>query len=53
LFKQLANAYSKIDDEGRSLLALAEFNLLIGKKEKCTKYAKEAKEKLNKSFLYL
>lgn len=48
LFKQLANAYSKINDEGRSLLALAEFNLLINNKEKCTKYAKEAKEKLNK-----
>jgi len=49
LFKQLASAYSKIKDEGRSLLALAEFNWLIGKKDKCTKYAKEAKEKLSKS----
>lgn len=49
LFKQLANSYSKINDEGRSLLALAEFNLLIGNKEKCTKYAKLAKEKLDGS----
>lgn len=49
LFKQLANAYSKINDEGRSLLALAEFNLLIDKKDKCRKYAKEAKEKLDQS----
>lgn len=49
LFKQLAEAYSKLGDEGRSLLALSEFNLLIGDKEKCRKYAKEAKEKLDKS----
>lgn len=47
LFKQLANAYSKTNDEGRSLLALAEFNLMIGKKDKCRKYAKAAKEKLD------
>ncbi|MBU6140384.1 MAG: M48 family metalloprotease [Proteobacteria bacterium] len=49
LFKQLANGYSRIGDEARSLLALAEFSLLIGEKEKCQKYAKEAKEKFNKS----
>ena len=49
LFKQLASGYSKIDDEGRSFLALAEYNLLIGQKEKCTKYAKSAKDKLDKS----
>lgn len=49
LLKQLANAYNKIGDEGRSLLALAEFNLLIGDKEKCRKYANDAKEKLDKS----
>lgn len=48
LFKQLAAAYSRIDDEGRSLLALAEFNLIIGEKKKCSKFAKEAKEKLAK-----
>lgn len=49
LFKQLANAYSRINDEPRSLLALAEFNLLIGQKEKCRKYAKEAKEKFSQT----
>lgn len=49
LFKQLAKGYSKINDEGRSLLALAEFNLLIGNNDKCEKLAKEAKDKLNKS----
>lgn len=49
LFKQLANAYSRIGDDARSALALAEFNLLIGNKAKCRKYAKEAKEKLDKS----
>ncbi len=49
LFKQLASAYSRTNNEGRSLLALAEFNCLIGKKEKCRKYIKEAKEKLIKA----
>ena len=49
LFKQLASAYSKIKDEGRSFLALAEFNFLQGNKEKTTKYAKKAKETLPKS----
>ncbi len=48
LFRQLASAYSKINDEGRSLLALAEFNLLIDQKDKAQKYAKDAKAKLNK-----
>ncbi len=49
LFKQLASAYSKNDDDGRALLALAEFNFLIGDKKKCKKFATEAKEKLPKS----
>ncbi len=49
LFRQLASAYSKIGDEGRSLLALSELNLLTGDKEKCRKFAKEAKEELGKS----
>ena len=49
LFKQLASAYSKINDEGRSFLALAEFNFLRGDEEKTTKYAKKAKEKLPKT----
>ena len=29
------------------MLALSEYNLLIGKKEKCRKYAKKAKDKLS------
>jgi len=49
LFRQLAIAYDKTDDKGRSMLALAEFNFLIGEKDKCKKYAKEAKEKLAKT----
>ena len=49
LFKQLASAYSKIDDEAMALLTLAEFNFLIGEKDKCHKYATEAKEKLASS----
>jgi len=52
LFRQLASAFSKINDEPRSLLALAEFNLLVGDKKKSLKYAKEAKEKLDKSQKY-
>ncbi len=49
LFKQMASAYNKINDEGRSFLALAEFNFWRGDKEKTVKYAKEAKEKLEKN----
>ncbi len=49
LFKQLANGYSKLSDEGRSLLALAEFNLLIGDNKKCLKYAKQAKNHLDEN----
>lgn len=49
LFKSLAIAYAKIKDEGRSLISLAEFNCMIDQKEKCKKYAKQAKEKLAKS----
>lgn len=48
LFKQLANAYDKNGEEGKSLLALAEYSFLIGDKEKCQKYLKNAKEKLPK-----
>lgn len=48
LYYQLASSYSKLNDEGRSMLALAQFNCLLGQKEKCTKYSKEAKEKLPK-----
>lgn len=49
IFKQLANAYSRISDDGLSLLNLAEFNLLKDEKEKARKYAKEAKKKIKKS----
>ncbi len=49
LFKQFAVAYNKIGDEGRSLLALAEYNYLSGDKKKAKNYAKEAKDKLNKT----
>jgi len=48
LYKQLANAYNKINDEGRSLLALAEYNFYRGEKDKSVKYAQEAKDKLPK-----
>jgi predicted Zn-dependent protease len=49
LFKYLGNAYAKINDEGRSMLALAEFNLLIDEKNNCSKLAKKAKEKLEEN----
>lgn len=49
LFRNLAAAYSKINDDGRSLLSLAQFNCMIGQKQKCVKYAKQAKEKLNQA----
>ena len=48
LFKQLALAYSKIGDEGMSLLSLAEFNLLIGKKDRVRDFAQSAKKELSK-----
>lgn len=49
LLRELAQAYSKNGDEARSLLALAEFNLLLGEKKKAEKYAQEAKGKFKKS----
>lgn len=49
LFKQLAAAYSKNGDEALSFLALAQYNFILRNKDKCLKYAKMAKEKLNKS----
>jgi len=48
LYQAYASAYHKINDEARSLLALAEYNFLIGDKEKTRKYAKTAKEILTK-----
>jgi predicted Zn-dependent protease len=49
IFKSLSLAYSKINDEARSFLSLAEYNCLIGKKTKCRKYAAKAKEKFKAS----
>jgi predicted Zn-dependent protease len=49
LFKQLANSYSRIDDEGRSDLALAEYYLLTENKSKCRKLAAKAKKELDKN----
>ncbi len=49
LMRNMAVAYNKIGQEGKSLLALAQFNCMIGEKEKCIKYAKQAKNKLAKS----
>lgn len=48
LYKEFATAYHKKGDEGRSLMALAEYNFAIGDKEKTRKYAKSAKDKLDK-----
>lgn len=49
LFSQLSQVYNKLGFEGKSYLALAEYNLLIEKKENATKYAKKAKETLEKN----
>lgn len=48
LYKQLGLAYSKLGDEGRSYLALAEYNYTQGNKKKTENFAKKAKEKLPK-----
>jgi predicted Zn-dependent protease len=49
IFRSLAAAYSQIGDKGRYYLALADFNLLIGSKETAIKFAKLAKESLEKN----
>lgn len=49
LFKQLSKAYNKASQSGKSYLALAEYNLLINKIKKAKKYAKKAKETLDKN----
>ncbi len=49
LLRELSIAYDKINDEGRSFLALAEYNLAINEKDKAREYAKKAKEKLDKN----
>jgi predicted Zn-dependent protease len=48
LFKNLANAYAKLNDEANANLALAEFNLLINDKEKCLKLIKKVEKNLDK-----
>ena len=47
LFKNLATAYAKINDEDNANLALAEFNLIIGDKEKCLKLVKKTIKNLD------
>ena len=49
IYKQLATAYNQNNNSGRAYLALSEFNLLTGDKEKTLKYAKLAKENLDKN----
>lgn len=49
LFKQLANAYLRIGDEGRSDLAFAEYYFLTDNKAKSRKSAKAAKAELPKT----
>lgn len=47
LFKQLSVVYNKINDEARSMAALAEYNFLLGDLKKSKKYANKAKEKFD------
>lgn len=49
LFKNLAAAYNKINDEARSMAALAEYNFLINDLKKAKKYANNAKEKFQEN----
>jgi predicted Zn-dependent protease len=46
LFYQISKSYAKLNDEGRSMLALAKFNCLIADYKKCQKYSEIAAEKL-------
>jgi len=48
LFKNLATAYAKLNDETNASLALAEFNLLINDKDKCLKLLKKLEKNLDK-----
>ncbi len=45
LYKNLASAYNRLGQDGKSFLALAEQNILISQSDKALKYAKIAKEK--------
>lgn len=47
LFRQLAIAYDKVQQTGKSYLALAQYYYLSADKEKALKYAKKAKENLS------
>jgi predicted Zn-dependent protease len=49
IFKELSNAYSQNNNHGRAYLALAEYHLLMGDKEKSIKNAELAKKNLDKS----
>lgn len=49
IFRDLADAYNKIGDDGRYNLALAEIHFLDNQKEKTIEHAKKAKEILNKN----
>ncbi len=48
LFKNLATAYAKLNDEISANIALAEFNLIINQKEKCLKLLKKIEKNLDK-----
>jgi predicted Zn-dependent protease len=49
IYRSLAAAYSQIGDMGKYYLSLADFNLAIGNKEAAIKFAKLAKENLDKN----
>lgn len=49
VYRSLAHAYSQIGDKGRYYLALADFNLLVGEEKRAVKFAKLAKETLDKN----
>ena len=51
LFKTLASAYAKINDENSANIALAEFNLLVDQKEKCLKIADKVIKNLDKTIV--
>jgi predicted Zn-dependent protease len=49
IFRSLAAAYNQIGDKGRYYLSLADFNLSVENKEAAIKFAKLAKENLDKN----
>jgi predicted Zn-dependent protease len=44
IFKLKAEIFDKLNEEGKSFLALANYNCLINNKAKCAKYAKKAQK---------